>query len=64
MTIQYWNPGLSTAIFVTLFLLVIVGINLFGVRGYGEAEFIFAIIKVTAVVGFMSVRPYIPVLIS
>ncbi|KAK4131302.1 amino acid permease [Trichocladium antarcticum] len=53
MTIQYWNPGLSTAIFVTLFLLVIVGINLFGVRGYGEAEFVFAIIKVTAVVGFI-----------
>ena len=36
-----------------LFLLVILGINLAGIRGYGEAEFLFAIIKVIAVVGFM-----------
>ena len=28
-------------------------VNLFGVRGYGEAEFFFAIIKVTAVIGFI-----------
>lgn len=28
-------------------------INLFGVKGYGEAEFVFAIVKVTAVVGFI-----------
>ena len=28
-------------------------INLFGVRGYGEAEFIFSIIKITAVLGFV-----------
>lgn len=30
-----------------------VAINLFGVKGYGEAEFIFAVIKVTAVIGFI-----------
>jgi yeast amino acid transporter len=44
---------LHQAIFVTLFLIVIVIINLFGVKGYGEAEFVFAILKVTAVIGFM-----------
>jgi amino acid transporter len=32
---------------------VIVCINFFGVRGYGEAEFVFAIIKVVAVIGFI-----------
>lgn len=53
LTIRYWNPELNSAIFVTIFLLVIVAINLSGVKGYGEAEFIFAIVKVTAVVGFM-----------
>lgn len=53
MTISYWNPSLTRAIFVTIFLLCIVIINLFGVKGYGEAEFIFAIIKVVAVIGFM-----------
>jgi len=55
LTIGYWNPALDRAIFVTIFLLFIVLINLTGIRGYGEAEFIFAIIKVTAVVGFMYV---------
>ncbi|KAK4186278.1 putative amino-acid permease [Podospora australis] len=53
MTIGYWNEKLNRAIFVTVFLLIIVIINLFGVKGYGEAEFIFAIVKVTAVVGFI-----------
>jgi amino acid transporter len=28
-------------------------VNLFGVKGYGEAEFFFAIVKVTAVIGFI-----------
>lgn len=44
---------MNKAIFVTIFLIIIVAINLSGVKGYGEAEFIFAIVKVTAVVGFM-----------
>ncbi|KAH8159893.1 hypothetical protein CIB48_g8355 [Xylaria polymorpha] len=49
----YWNDSLNKAIFVTIFLLAIVSINLCGVKGYGEAEFIFAIVKVTAVIGFI-----------
>ncbi|KAI1814597.1 putative amino acid permease [Poronia punctata] len=49
----YWNSGLHRAIFVTIFLVAIVGINLCGVKSYGEAEFIFAIIKVVAVIGFI-----------
>ena len=53
ITIMYWNPQLNKAIFVTIFLLTIMVINLFGVKGFGEAEFVFAIIKVTAVIGFM-----------
>ncbi len=53
MTVTYWNPDLNKGIFVTIFLVAIVIINLFGVKGYGEAEFVFAIIKVTAIVGFM-----------
>ncbi|EJT73465.1 hypothetical protein GGTG_10303 [Gaeumannomyces tritici R3-111a-1] len=53
ITISYWNDQLDRSIFVTVFLVVIVAINLFGVKGYGEAEFIFAIIKVTAVIGFI-----------
>lgn len=49
----YWNHTLNKAVFVTIYLLVIVGINLCGIKGYGEAEFVFAIIKVVAVIGFM-----------
>lgn len=53
ITISFWNPNIDRAIFVTIFLLIIVAINLFGVKGYGEAEFVFAIIKVIAVIAFM-----------
>lgn len=53
ITIEYWNSQIDKAIFVTIFLGIIIAINLCGVRGYGEAEFVFAIIKVTAVIGFM-----------
>ncbi|KAI0478724.1 amino acid permease [Xylariaceae sp. FL0804] len=53
VTIGYWNPNLNKAIFVTIFLITVVVINLFGIKGYGEAEFVFAIVKVTAVIGFI-----------
>jgi amino acid transporter len=53
ITISYWNPGVPRAVFVGIFLLLIVGINLFGAKGYGEAEFVFSIVKVVAVLGFI-----------
>lgn len=54
LTIQYWTKGtINNDAFVAIFLVLIITINLFGVRGYGEAEFIFSIIKVTAVVGYI-----------
>ena len=53
ITVSYWNSNISPAAWVTIFLAIIISINLFGVRGYGEAEFVFSIIKVIAVVGFM-----------
>jgi yeast amino acid transporter len=40
-------------VFVAVFLCLIIFINLFGVEGYGEAEFIFSSIKVIAVISFM-----------
>lgn len=56
ITISYW-PGAqgqaANAGFSTLFFVMIVSINLFGVKGYGEAEFVFSLIKVIAVIGFM-----------
>lgn len=53
LTLSYWDESLTRAIFVSVFLVVIIVINMFGVKGYGEAEFIFSIIKVIAVIGFM-----------
>lgn len=55
ITINYWDEEqkYNHAIFVTIFLVAIIGINLFGVKGYGEAEFFFAIIKVIAVIGYI-----------
>jgi amino acid transporter len=53
LTLSYWDESLTRAIFVSAFLVLIIIINMFGVKGYGEAEFIFSIIKVIAVIGFM-----------
>jgi len=53
ITINFWNDGIDHAVFVTVFMIIIIAINLFGVKGYGEAEFFFAIIKIIAVIGFM-----------
>jgi amino acid transporter len=53
ITIDYWGSSISNAAWVSIFLIVIISINLFGVKGYGEAEFVFAIVKVTAIIGFM-----------
>jgi len=55
ITLGFWPGAADTnsAAWVTIFLVVIVAINFFGVRGYGEAEFVFAIIKVIAVIGFI-----------
>ncbi|CUS10725.1 unnamed protein product [Tuber aestivum] len=53
ITIEYWDSPVNKAVWVTLFWLLIVAINLFGVKGYGEAEFVFSLIKILAVIGFI-----------
>lgn len=55
ITINFWDREhkYNHSIFVTVFLFLIVTINLFGVKGYGEAEFFFSIVKVVAVIGYM-----------
>lgn len=54
ITVNYWTQGdISEAAWVTIFLLLIISINLFGVKGYGEAEFVFSIVKIIAVIAFM-----------
>ncbi|EGX88092.1 general amino-acid permease GAP1 [Cordyceps militaris CM01] len=53
LTIEYWNDSVPRSVFVTGFLLVILTINMFGVKGYGEAEYVFSMIKVVAILGFI-----------
>jgi yeast amino acid transporter len=53
ITIDYWDSPVNKAVWVTIFLHLIIVINFFGVKGYGESEFVFSIIKVIAVVGYM-----------
>lgn len=54
ITVDYWNPDLKlNALWVALYWVLICCINLFGVRAYGEAEFIFSTVKVTAVIGYI-----------
>ncbi|CAI4046603.1 hypothetical protein SUVZ_11G2500 [Saccharomyces uvarum] len=54
ITVNYWGTDSKYRDgFVALFWLVIVCINMFGVKGYGEAEFVFSIIKVITIIGFI-----------
>ncbi|KAH0542247.1 hypothetical protein FGG08_003369 [Glutinoglossum americanum] len=53
ITIEFWTTSINKAAFVSIFWVAIVLINLFGVRGYGEAEFVFSMVKVVAVLGFI-----------
>lgn len=55
ITVNFWNVQVNNAVWIAIFLHLTIAINLFGVRGYGEAEFVFSIIKVVAIIGYMSV---------
>ena len=53
ITLEYWNSPIPAWAAITVFLLIILVINLCSVKIYGEAEYTFSIMKVTAVIGFM-----------
>lgn len=53
LVIQYWSPPLPTAFWLTIIGLVIIGLNCFPVKVYGEAEFWFASTKVIAIIGLL-----------
>jgi amino acid transporter len=54
VTIDYWTNGsINNAVWITVFLVLVTVVNVFGVKGYGEVEFILGTIKVIAVIGFI-----------
>ncbi|CAJ2506238.1 Uu.00g003680.m01.CDS01 [Anthostomella pinea] len=52
-TIEYWRSDINVAVWVTVFLVVLTIIQVFGVRGYGEVEFVLSMIKIAACIGFI-----------
>jgi amino acid transporter len=53
LTIQFWNTSINVGVWITIFLVFLFVIQIFGVRGYGEVEFILSIIKSAGCVGFI-----------
>ncbi|OAA58470.1 Amino-acid permease inda1 [Niveomyces insectorum RCEF 264] len=53
LTIGYWNPDITPAAWITLFIGLIIIVNLFGALGYAEEEFWASALKLTATVVFM-----------
>ncbi|KAG9773388.1 AAT family amino acid transporter, partial [Aureobasidium melanogenum] len=52
LTINYWHEY-NIGIWVAVFLTSIAAVQFFGVRGYGEVEFVLGVIKLVAVAGFI-----------
>ncbi|SCV02981.1 LANO_0G01420g1_1 [Lachancea nothofagi CBS 11611] len=52
ITIKYWTTSVNPDIFVAIFYVLTILVNLFGARGYAEAEFFFNVCKVLMIAGF------------
>ncbi|KAI0094677.1 amino acid permease [Irpex rosettiformis] len=50
---NFWNQTVNNAVWIVMCLVVVIFINLFGAGAYGEAEFIFASIKVVTITGLI-----------
>ncbi|MBQ4132485.1 MAG: amino acid permease [Desulfovibrionaceae bacterium] len=57
--LQHWFPDIPQWVSITAFFILINAINLTAVRIYGEAEFWFSIIKVSAIIGMIIFGSYI-----
>jgi yeast amino acid transporter len=55
LVIAYWKPdqGALVALWITLIIILIIFLNIFAVKIYGEAEFIFASVKIITIVGLL-----------
>jgi amino acid transporter len=54
-TVQYWNKDISVAVWITIFWVFIILINVFGTLGYAEEEFWSSAFKLIMTVIFMVV---------
>lgn len=53
LVIDYWNSPVNVGVWITIFIIVIIGLNFFPVAVYGETEFWFASLKVILMLGLL-----------
>lgn len=53
MVIDYWNPGINNAVWITIMLVSIIALNFLPVWYYGESEFWFASLKILLIIGLL-----------
>lgn len=53
MTIGYWDSSVNPVVWVIIFWLFIMALNLFGVRGFAETEYVLSIFKILAIIIFL-----------
>ncbi|KAG2106525.1 amino acid permease-domain-containing protein [Suillus cothurnatus] len=53
LLINYWNDTVNNSVWVAMCFVVVLTINMHGTGAYGEAEFIFASIKVITITGLI-----------
>ncbi|KAH7409689.1 AAT family amino acid transporter [Cadophora sp. MPI-SDFR-AT-0126] len=51
--IQFWNDTISPAVWISIIIVLVLALNIWAVSIYGEAEFMFASIKILAIVGLL-----------
>lgn len=52
LVMTYWSD-LNSAVWITVFGIIVVAINAYNVRWYGEIEFFFGVLKITLIVGLI-----------
>lgn len=53
LVVQYWTHAIPVPVLITIFLLVILLLNIFAVSWYGESEFWFASLKILGIVSLI-----------
>ncbi|KEF57917.1 AAT family amino acid transporter [Exophiala aquamarina CBS 119918] len=51
--VQFWNDDINPAVWISIIIVLIVCLNIFAVAIYGEAEFVFASIKILTILGLL-----------
>ncbi|ORY78952.1 amino acid permease Dip5 [Protomyces lactucae-debilis] len=53
LVIQYWNRNISVAVWISIFIVMILAINVLGVKVFGEVEFWMSTLKVVVICGLL-----------